>query len=344
MRTQRIAACLACLAVGVTALAVGCNQSSTADGGKPSVAYVTNGIASFWVIAEKGVEAGAKDFDVHAETLMPPNGIADQKQMVEDLLTRGVDGIAISPIDPENQTDLLNLIAERAILITHDSDAPQSNRVCYIGMNNYDAGRMCGELIKEAMPEGGSVMLFVGRLEQLNAKLRRQGVIDELLDRDHNPDRFDPPGAQLKGEKYVVLDTLTDQFDFGKAKAQAQDAISRYPDLGCMVGLFEYNPPKILEAVKEADKLGEIKMVAFDENPQTLQGIIDGHIYGTIVQNPYEYGYQSVRILAGLARGDKSVLPPDGYLDIPARKITKENVEQFRAKLNELTGRGNAQE
>jgi ribose transport system substrate-binding protein len=60
-------------------------------------------------------------------------------------------------------------------------------------MDNYTAGRLCGELIKEAMPEGGSVMIFVGRLGQLNARQRRQGVIDELLERDHNPDRYDPP-------------------------------------------------------------------------------------------------------------------------------------------------------
>ncbi len=324
------------LALAVGAF-IGCSQTGGGSE-KPSVAYVTNGIASFWVIAEKGVEAAARDLDVNAETLMPPNGVADQKRMVQDLLTRGVDGIAISPIDPANQTDLLNQAASRTPLITHDSDAPNSNRLCYVGMSNYDAGRMCGELIKEAMPEGGSVMLFVGRLEQLNARQRRQGIIDVLLDRPHNPENYDEPGSEIKGEKYVLLDTRTDQFDFGKAKSLAQDAIARYPDLGCMVGLFAYNPPKILEAVREADKLGQIKMVAFDEEAETLQGILDGHIYGTIVQNPYEYGYQSVRILAGLARGDKSVLPEGGFLDVPARKITKENVVAFRDELNKLTG------
>jgi ribose transport system substrate-binding protein len=66
-------------------------------------------------------------------------------------------------------------------------------------MSNYDAGRMCGELVKEAMPGGGSVMIFVGRVEQDNARLRRQGVIDELLDRSHDPTRFDPPGEVIRG-------------------------------------------------------------------------------------------------------------------------------------------------
>lgn len=164
----------------------------------PTVAFVTNGIASFWVIAEAGARKAAEDFKVNLEVRMPPDGVGDQKRMVEELLALGVDGIAISPIDPANQTDLLNQAAAQTILITHDSDAPDTNRRCYVGMSNYDAGRMCGELVKEAIPDGGSVMIFVGRIEQDNARLRRQGVIDEVLGRSHDPTRFDPPGQALR--------------------------------------------------------------------------------------------------------------------------------------------------
>jgi len=307
---------------------------------KPNVAFVTNGIASFWVIADKGCQKASKDFDANVEVLMPADGIPDQKRMVQNLLTKGIDGIAISPIDPANQSDVLNEAAANTKLITHDSDAPNTKRLCYVGMDNYIAGRMCGQLVKEALPDGGKIMIFVGRIEQLNAKQRRQGLIDELLDRSNDSSRFDAPGAELKGGKFVILDTRTDQFDFSKAKAQAEDAISKYPDLSCMVGLFAYNPPKCLAAVKEAGKLGKIKIVAFDEDDETLQGIKDGNVYGTIVQNPYEYGYQSVKILAGLARGDQSVLPKGGtFIDIPARKITKTNVEEFWTELKKLTGK-----
>lgn len=173
------------------------NRGSAAD--RPTVAFVTNGIAAFWVIAEKGAQDAAREFDVNLEVRMPtPDGpVAVQKRMLEELLTMGMDGIAVSPINPENQADILNTVAERTILITHDSDAPDSKRLCYVGMSNYQAGRMCGELVKEAMPDGGTVMIFVGRLEQLNARHRRQGLIDELLDRSHDPDRFDEPGKIL---------------------------------------------------------------------------------------------------------------------------------------------------
>ena len=167
--------------------------------GKPRFAFVSNGVASFWTIASVGVGTAGRDLGVNTEVLMPAEGIADQKRMIEDLVAREVQGIAVSPIDAENQVELLNLAAAKTRLITHDSDAPKSNRLVYIGMDNYTAGRMCGELVREALPKGGKVMLFIGRLEQDNARLRRQGVIDALLGRPHDPKNFDTPGKVLQG-------------------------------------------------------------------------------------------------------------------------------------------------
>lgn len=307
---------------------------------KPRVAFVSNGIASFWTIASAGAQAAAKEFNVDVDIRLPAQGASDQQRIVEDLLARGIDGLAIAPADPDNQAALLEEAARRTRMITHDSDAPKSPRLCYVGMDNYAGGRMCGKLVKEALPQGGEVMIFIGRLEQDNAKARRQGVIDELLDRPANAKNFDPPGKLLKGDKYTILDTRTDQFDRARAKQNAEDAIAAYPNLACMVGLFAYNPPLMLDAVRQAGKLGAIKLVAFDEDDATLAGIIEGSIHGTVVQNPYRYGYDSVRILAALARGDQTVLPPKGFLDIPARQIRKDNVETFRAELKKNLAAG----
>jgi len=106
-----------------------------------------------------------------------------------------------------------------------------------------------------------------------------------------------------------------------------------------MVGLFEYNPPQMLAAVREAGKLGKIGLVGFDENAATLEGIHNGEVQGTIVQNPYQYGYKSIEMLAALAKGDQSVIPESKYVDIPARKITKDNVIEFTTELYELLGK-----
>lgn len=345
---QRFTALLATAAIAGLAMFSGCGKpaddSTTPQGtpkaeGKPTVAFVTNGVASFWVLAEAGARAAAADFDANVDVRMP-DGIVDQNRIIEDLLVKGVDGIAISPIDGENQNVKLNEAAGRTHLITHDSDAPNSNREMYIGMDNYTAGRICGELVREAMPEGGEIVIFIGRLEQENAKRRRQGVIDELLGRDADPTRYDPPDARLEGNGFVILDTRTDDFTQAGSQTQAEDALARYPEIDGMVGLFAYNPPAILNALKNAGKVGEVTVVGFDEDDGTLEGIKAGEIYGTVVQNPYMYGYESVRVLAALARGDESVIPESGFLDISARKILPDNVEAFHADLKEKLSKG----
>lgn len=315
--------------------------ATVSDGEKPSVGYVTNGVASFWVIAEAGCKQGAIEADAEVEVLMPAEGISDQKRMIEDLLTKGVDGIAVSPIDPENQIELFNKAAKYTNLITHDSDAPGANRLCYIGMDNYMAGRMCGKLVDEAMPKGGKLAIFIGRLEQDNARRRRQGVIDEILGRSEDSSRFDPPDAEIKEGKWHIVGTYTDQFDRAQGKANAEDAMSRHPDLNGMVGLFAYNPPLMLEALKQGGKLGKIAVIGFDEADETLQGIKDGTVHGTVVQNPFEYGRQSIALLAGLARGKSLAelgVPEDGFVNIPARQIRKDNVDEFWAELKKNLG------
>lgn len=324
------------LGLALAAALMGCES-------KPAgVAYVTNGIDPFWDVAAAGAKAGAKEFNVPVE-VVTPQGLDDQKRKVEGLMARGIEGIAISPIDAANQAGFLDELAKKTHLITHDSDAPSSKRLCFIGMDNYKAGRAAGKLVKEAIPEGGKIMIFVGRLEQLNAQQRRQGVIDEVLDRPIqtlDTLKYDPNQGEIKGSKYTVVGTRTDGFDYAKAKANAEDAMSSTPDLVCMVGLFAYNTPMCLEAVKGANKVGKIKLVSFDEQDATLQGIKDGMIHGTVSQQPYQYGHQSVRILAGLMRGDNSVLPANGFLEIDFRVVKKESVEAFWGELKKLVAAG----
>jgi ribose transport system substrate-binding protein len=323
--------------------AVVASPASAPGGAKKKLAYVTNGVDPFWNTAAAGVRAAVKEFGIDCEVLMPPKGIADQKRMVEGLLARGIDGIAISPIDARNQVGLLNQAAARCPVITHDSDAPDSKRQCFVGMDNYKAGRAAGKLVKEAIPDGGKIMIFVGRLEQLNAQQRRQGVLDEVLDRpvqSLTQIKYDPPGKSLTAGKYTIVDTRTDNFDYARAKANAQDAMASIPDLACMVGLFAYNAPQCLEAAKQAGKIGRIKIVSFDEQNAILQGIIDGQVHGTVSQQPYYYGYESVRILNGLVKGDKSVLPPNNFFEVPIVEVRRANVEKFWEDLKRMQASG----
>jgi ribose transport system substrate-binding protein len=314
----------------------GCHRKDS----RPNFAFITNGQANFWEYARAGATAAGEDEKVKVSVVVPTEGMADQTHKVEDLLTRGIDGIAISPIDPKNQVETLDKAAAKTILITHDADAPQSKRLIYIGMDNYQAGIVCGKMLRDAMPEGGKVMVFIGRVDQDNAKRRRQGFIDGLLAREPDPTRDDPSGGEISSadKKFTILGTMLDQFDMPKAKQNVEDAVTRYPDLNGMVGLFEYNPQMIIEALRPLHKLGKIKIVAFDENFATLQGIQDGTVIATIAQNPYQYGYQSIHVLNELHKGNKSIIPKSEFIDIPLRVITKSNVDEFWAECRKLLG------
>jgi len=112
--------------------------AASSGGKKYKIAYVTNQIASFWNIAEVGCNDAAQDIGIEAVVKFPPEATATkQKQIVEDLISSGIDAIAISPIDAINQTEMLNGWAAKVPLLTHDSDAPQTDRLLFIGVDNY---------------------------------------------------------------------------------------------------------------------------------------------------------------------------------------------------------------
>ncbi|MCC9609511.1 substrate-binding domain-containing protein [Blastopirellula sp. JC732] len=154
-----------------------------------SLAFLTNTVDPFWDLAEQGVRCAEPIFNASCDVYHPPTASAEeQKRFIERKLNDDCQGLALSPIDKENQQTLINRACEKMKVICHDSDAPETNRLFYIGTGNYLAGRAVGKLVKEAIPDGGEVAIFVGKLEQLNAQERSSGVIDELLDRPIPPE------------------------------------------------------------------------------------------------------------------------------------------------------------
>jgi len=306
----------------LTMLIAGCSQNNSSQSKR--VAFVTNNAADFWTIARRGCEKADDELaDISVEFKIPSDGTAaEQKRIIDDLLANGVSGIAISPVDPANQVQLINDAAKQALVITQDSDAPTSDRTVYIGTDNTAAGRQAGELIKEALPAGGKIMIFVGKIDAQNAQERYQGIKDAL-----------------QGSKVEILDVRTDDTDPIRAKSNVADALVKNPDLACLVGLWSYNGPAILNAVKDAGRVGQIKIVCFDEDDQTLAGVKDGGIYATVVQQPYEFGYRAIKLMAKILGGDRSDIPAGKQIFVPTLVIKHDNVEEFINRLNQLRGR-----
>src|SRR6516164_8134089 len=149
---------------------------------KKTIALVTNVAADFWTIAGRGLEKAQKEHpDYNIELVVTNEGTAaGQRRILDDLMVRGVAGISISVDDAPHATETLNRVAAKTVLITTDSDAPQTNRLAYIGTDNVAAGRQAGEEIKKAIPNGGKIALFVGTMDADNARERVQGIKEAI--------------------------------------------------------------------------------------------------------------------------------------------------------------------
>ena len=108
-----------------------------------------------------------------------------------------------------------------------------------------------------------------------------------------------------------------------RAKANAADTLVNNADIAGMVGLWSYNGPAILSAVKEANKTDKVKIIAFDEEDETLAGIREGAIYATVVQQPFEFGYQSIALMAKILNGDKSGVPDTKQIFLQTSAVKK---------------------
>jgi ribose transport system substrate-binding protein len=205
-------------------------------------------------------------------------------------------------------------------VVVHDSDAPKSQRKAFVGTNNVEAGRLAGQAaiaaLKQAGIGKGKVAMFVGRIDMQNSIDRKQGI-DETL------------GKQAGIE---ILPIFLDGADRTKAKKNVEDALARYPDLVMVIGLWSYNGPAMVDAVRNSTRAKKPLIVAFDEEEETLKAVDDGLIFATIVQKPFEFGYQSMKALKDVKEG--KTIPTT--IDTGISTIKKDNLATFWAELREM--------
>lgn len=306
------------LALGALLMTAAFAVSSAEAQDKKALAFVVNGASDFWKLAEAGVKKAQEELPNYDLQFKYPEqaAAAVQQRLMDDLVAAGVSAIMVSAVDPKTSTEALNRVGGQVPLFTTDSDAPDTNRIAYIGSSNTDAGKQAGEIAIKAMPDGGKCIGFVGLPGADNARERIEGM-----------------KAALQGSKVELIDVRGDDIDQTRAKRNVEDALAANPDIDCMVGFYSYNTPRIYEVLKEAGKLGSITIVAFDEDPITLGGVREGSIAATVVQQPYEWGYQGMKLMAKYLEGDKSVVPADELIIVPTKIIDKTNVDAFETEL-----------
>ncbi len=306
-----------CLAL----FAQGCGGRNTTNPVPPSqkrlhLAFVANSPGEYWAVVNLGCDIAAQQLgNVDVDFRFPAKPTVESQQAtVSRLVESGVDGIAISPIDPDHESEFLKRIAAKTLMICADSDAANSQRAAYVGTDNVAAGIQAANLIKTALPNGGKIALFVGYANAQNTRDRLQGI-----------------RTGLAGSNLQIANTLEDGQNSAVAEKNVLAALSKQPDLAGVMGISGYHGPALLSALKKAGKVGSLRIVCFDDNSDTLTGIAAGNIYGTIAQNPFQIGKHAIVCLEKRLRANEKLAAATNIFT-SSRPLTKDNVGSYIAE------------
>ena len=263
---------------------------------------LTNAVAPFWTAAQTGASRASLEINVPIMFQAPTAAekLSQQLTMLETFVNDGYNAITFSSIDREAPHDIIaDAVAKGIHVINTDSDATGSERSMYIGMSDYDAGRAAGQAALDLIGEG-KVVGLVGYATAQNAQDRIAGVNDVL-----------------EGTGLEMVEVLLDDIKPEVALSNAQTAMQKYEDLAGFITFYSYDGPAACQAVKQAGKEGEVKIVAFDAEPETQRCMEDGAVQAMIGQRVYFYGYLSGYVMNAMTiLGEEETMALlDPYLD-----------------------------
>jgi len=293
-----------------------------------TVGVIGKSVHPYWSQVEQGVKAAGKALGIETRFFVPQKeDINAQLQMLESFIAQGFDGIAIAPSDPNAVIPAIKKALELGIpVITLDTDSPESGRYVYIGTDNYQAGYIAGTIMKKILNGKGKVVIGTGSLTAMNSLQRIQGFKDAI-----------------EGTEIEVLDILNDEEDGARALSLAESALNAHPDLDAFFGVYAYNGPSQALAVKNAGKVGKVKIVCFDTTPDILQYVKEGVINATMGQRPYMMGYLSVVVLYLMNKigvtNTLMMLPKvngDYIIDTGVDVVTPDNLDEYLKMMEKL--------
>jgi len=285
------------------------NVSGSGSGasGPKRLIFITNGDDPFWDACNAGLIEGAKQFGIESQGLrvvMEKNNATAQGQIekLRQLASQSdVAGVAISVIQAENAAiveEMKNLAAKGVKVITVDGDVNRNTfrdaRPFYIGTDNIEGGRLLGTaartLLEGRGKTSGGYVQFAGFTDNDNARARMNGFKEAV------------------GSGFTESDRMSDEMDLSKARDNVRTALVNHPDLVALVGIWAYNAPAIAEVTQERGVRDRMTVITFDAQAAALNHMADGTIDAMVVQNPFEMGIQTVRLLKAMLGGDEATI------------------------------------
>jgi len=277
---------------------------------------VPKGIHPYFIPVYEGFKAAARHFDVQVEMDAPPTfDVSLQVKVIEDLIARGVDGIAISADDDSGLVAVVHQAVQAGIkVITFDAPAPSTEALTYIGTDNRAAGYEAGEWMARAMGYRGKVAILQGGLEATNLNLRTEGFKEAL--------------ARVAPAVHVI-GVIDEKGDFSTSVIKTEELLSDTHDLHGIFSVSAEGAPAAATVVRKDGRKGQVVIAGFDDLPDTVAGIRDGTISFCVVQNTYAMGWLSVERLLDAVDGR----PIPKFIDTGVIFVDKRNVETYTQKM-----------
>lgn len=307
------------LAVLISLLGVvsGCGSSDTTQPGKPAqtnsggdtkrIVFLINTPDPYWTTLNAGLIEGAQQFDLAGAGLSvsQDSNNEDAKGQIEKLRQYGTQSdivaVAISPIEVDNPSiveEMRKLQKQGVKVITVDADVNREKfrdaRSFYIGTDNITAGRALGTATKAILEsknvtKGGYVQ-FVGKTNNDNARARMDGV------------------KEMLGDAYTEVDRMPDDGKDKKARTNVANALTNHPDLIALIGIWAYNAPAIAEIVTKEGVRDQVTVATFDAQKAAIEHMQKGKIDVMVIQNPFDMGVQTVRLLKAMLKDDEGTV------------------------------------
>jgi ribose transport system substrate-binding protein len=289
--------------------------------GKPTFAIVPKSISvAFYADVEKGCKEEGDKLGVNVIYTGPDTpDPAKQVQILQDLVSRGVDGFAVAPMDAESVIGVIDAALKKGIkVITFDSDSPKSKRIAFVGTNNYQGGVEAGKAYAGIQADG-KFAVITGGLAAANHNERGAGFRDAL---------------KAAGGKYTEIpgSPFPCNDDAAKSIQIIQDVLTRYPDINGF--FFSGGWPLFgaaeayVRAVDVNHRIENLAVVSFDSLPEELALLKKQYVDALIGQRPYAMGVKSVDVLNDLVQGKTVPAVIDTGVDV----ITQDNIDQFLKK------------
>lgn len=265
----------------------------------------------FWALVEKGAQDKGKELGIEVTTLGSPGGesdVAGQIGLVEDLLTKGITGLALAPADPAALNPTIQKALDQGVKVVYIDRPGGVGGITYVGTDNEPAAALGAKHICDNIPKGSDVAILQGVMAIVNGQARAKGSHDTLL----------ACGMNIVAEQ-------TAEWDIAKGQAVTENIITTNPNLKALFASNDNMAMGAIQALKSAKVLDQVMVVGFDGNPEAAQAILDGDMAISVAQRPYNMGAIGIESLVKLLKGE--TLPP--VVDTGAVVVNKDNAKDY---------------